>query len=538
MESKIFGVLGLSILVLMMFMSLGSAVFDVSPKTLTFTPTQDSQQFIITNTNVSELLNVTIPSFTLNGIEFTFTGNGTDINESFPRTITVTPLTPIDFSDMDFREVFSGSFVIVNTNDDSENSTITVKIDNTNVCEDVEGNLRIDIKDITVVEGFGDDEEWLLLDEIEVEVEIENKNDDEKIKDIEVEWGLWSEETDEWVIELDDVDEFDLKEDSKETITINFKLDKKTLDVDLDELKDGDYTLYVRAIGEEQEDPEFNVCSSNSEPVQIVIEDDFVVLDDIQYPETVQCGEDVQVLADVWNIGDEDQEDVYVLVYNKALGILNEKITIGDIDKFEDAKLKFDFNFQVPLDAEEKWYSIEFTVYDEDNDVYENDFDDEESIFSVLIKVEGSCVVEVLASVSASLESEAKAGEELVVKVSVTNDGTKAVTYVLNAAGYTEWASAVELSRTTFTLAAGESEDVLFTFDVLKSVLGEKTFDVELLSEGQLVLTQPVSVSIEKSGWSITGWNIRENPYVWGIGLFNIILIVVIVIVEVRIARK
>jgi len=35
-----------------------------------------------------------------------------------------------------------------------------------------EGDLDVDIKDITVIDGFGKDEEWLLLDEVEVEIRV------------------------------------------------------------------------------------------------------------------------------------------------------------------------------------------------------------------------------------------------------------------------------------------------------------------------------------------------------------------------------
>ena len=52
-------------------------------------------------------------------------------------------------------------------------------------CPVDEGNLRVDINDIQVIKGFGDDDDyWYIMDEIEVEFEIENTNNDEKIKDI------------------------------------------------------------------------------------------------------------------------------------------------------------------------------------------------------------------------------------------------------------------------------------------------------------------------------------------------------------------
>jgi len=53
----------------------------------------------------------------------------------------------------------------------------------------------------------------------------------------------------------------------------------------------------------------------------IVIESDFVVLDNFDIPDTVQCGDTVTITADAWNIGDNDQDEVSIFVTNKELGI-------------------------------------------------------------------------------------------------------------------------------------------------------------------------------------------------------------------------
>jgi hypothetical protein len=395
------------------------------------------------------------------------------------------------------------------------------------------GDLKVEIKDISVTNGFGDDEEWLLLDEIEVEIEIENKGDYD-VDDISVEWGIVDESMNEWVIEMDEIDEFNIKDGDEEKLVITFRIDDD-LDIDLDELE-GSYYLYVRATGEVDDDTNPMTCASDSEAVSIEVESDFVILTDIEVQEVVQCDTEVQITADVWNIGDRDQDEVYVIIYNKELGI-NEKIEIGDVDAFEDEKL--DALIKIPSDAEEKTYSLKLTVYDEDDDIYENDYDEEESIFNVFFKVEGNCGSEPNAVISASLESGGKAGQPLVIKATIVNTGDDSTTFSINAAGYTEWASSAELSQSTVLLNAGDSINVLMTFDVKKDVSGEKTFNIEILSENKLVLSQPVSVIIEKSGFSFTGGVISgDNWYLWGIGAINFILIIVIIFVAIRVARK
>jgi len=560
MRAKFFSLLSLSVLFLVMFMSLMSAV-ALKDITLVSSPSNVSEDvgsfdivFNLTNEGTAGDLYYNLSNFTSSqtGLEFSF-----DIFyiEADPTTETITATISFDNGQ---TGTITGNINVGNT-DDAVDETLDFSVDIIELeepltCECSEGSLNVNIDNVDLINGFGDDDEWLPFDEIEVEVEVSNNNEDEKIKDIEIKWGLWSEETNEWVIKLDDhnVDEIDLKKDDEEIITFKFKLNKKQLDVDLDELDEGEYTLYVIANGEEQErTPDESVCSIDSEAITIIIEDNFVILnnfeingfeleDDYLLSDLVLCGSKLQITADVWNIGDSDQEDVYVIVYNKELGILDEKIEIGDIDAFEDEKLVFDF--KVPKDAEEKGYKLWFTVYDEYNDVYENDYDEKESEFFVSLKVEGSCVVEPQVMVTATLESGGKAGEELVIKATVTNIGNNLVTYTLNAEEYDEWAELISIEPSTIILNEGESKDVLITFNVNKDVLGDKLFNIEVLSEDESVMKQPVSITIEKPGFglsALTGNIISEgNWYLWGIGALNIILVIVIILVAVKVAKK
>ena len=151
-------------------------------------------------------------------------------------------------------------------------------------------------------------------------------------------------------------------------------------------------------------------------------------------------------------------------------------------------------------------------------------------------------MVESNVMVSAILESGGKAGKEMLVKATITNTGKELVNYNLNVVGYDEWASLVNIEPDTVLLCAGDSKEVLITFDVNKDVSGDKLFDIEVLSGDELVKEQAVSVFIEKSGFSfpgITGGVIsKDNAYLWGIGILNIILVLVIIFVAIRVARK
>ena len=391
--------------------------------------------------------------------------------------------------------------------------------------------------------GFGEDDEWFPFEEIEVEIEVES--DDYDIEDISVEWGIYSLEDNDWLIELDEEDEINLKDGDQETFLITFTLDDD-LDIDLDEFVDNseNYRFYVIATGTIDDDNAGvddgeDTCAFDYEAASIIIESDFVILDNIDMPETLSCGQSVIITADVWNIGDRDQDEVSVEIYGReSILAFDEVVEVGDIDAFD--KQQLTFTFTVPQDIDEKYYALNFEVRDEDDDVYENDFDDDLSEFTVPFKVEGNCgaveISEIL--ISASLESEAKAGQEMLIKATVTNNGNELKTLTINAAEFGTWANLISQDQNTLVLDAGQSKSVLFTFDINKDASGTETFYVEVVS-GSDVTRRPVSVNIDASKpfLGITGLAI-QNPSLWGLGLLNLILIVIIVIVAVRIAKR
>ncbi len=199
------------------------------------------------------------------------------------------------------------------------------------------------------------------------------------------------------------------------------------------------------------------------------------------------------------------------------------------------------FAFAVPRNAQEKTYNIKFAVYDEDGDVYKNDFDDDLSEFMVPLTVKGGCSVAGASqtTVSASLVSGGKAGQDLVVKATVTNTGANSATYTLSSSAHSQWASSYAVQPSTLTLAAWQSGEATYTFKVNKDASGEQTFYMETLS-GNQVTRQPVSVTIESAGFldSITGSAISGSSLVWGLGILNVVLIFVVILVALRVMRK
>lgn len=474
----------------------------------------------------------------LTGVELTYVGdfdvsfsdNNFNLIAGDEKDITVTITTPL--GDLD---VGSNS-VVISVTADELTTPVTAIITTSGAFCDVgnAGDLDITIDDVNVVSGFGDsDDFWYPFDEIEMDLIVEPGKYD--IDDIEVEWELQTEGGDK--IDDDTESDFNLDEDDDDKeLTISFKLDRK-----LNKLEgEGKLILFVRAKGEIDDkkaglDDGADTCDWTSKEVDIRTDDEFVVLDDVVVPETASCGTDITVTADVWNIDDEDQDNVVVRITEANLGI-DEWIEVGDIDYFDDKKLTA--NIRIPENAEEKPYTLVFKVLDEDKNIFENEEDDE-ARFGFPFDVQGPCgVAEPIVLVNALLESGGQAGKELVVRATITNTGDELASFELNAAGHAGWATLSEISPSILILNTQESKDVLFTFQVNRDASGENFFDIEIVSDNELIVSQPVAVTItELEGF---GGNLitKENWYLWLIGLLNIILVIIIIVVAVRVSRK
>ena len=551
MKTKILSLLSFSIFSLVLLASFASATITFSnyPTTLS----QSSSSFTINvSTDKNETISFSSSTITEGSDTITFTPENSSLifNESNGYSSTIT----VNYNTDNFNFKFGTEYITTFTanGNESGNKTQSISFEKTPFYDGNRTNdLEVSDIEIDVTKGFGDDEDfWYPFDEIEVTFNVDN-NGQYDVEDIEIQVCLLDEKTDKCIMDEDDMDisndKFDLDEGDDKDITLNFKIDADDLDQG-----NNDYTLYIKAIGEltgsdakdDNVDGKETGDYDSQSNIEIRTDDNFMILDDFEFNgmtlddmklvDEVACGSELQVTADLWNIADDDEDDVTVLIRNTELGI-NEKILIDNIGDFDSEKIEK--TIKIPQNAEEKEYSIDFLVYDEDNDLFENDEDDS-SIFHVTITVNGNCEIsEKTASVSASLISEeARAGNELTVKATIKNTGDKTSTYILNVADYADWATFNELDSNSLTLVAGESRDVTLTFNVKDDVEGTKKFNLEVV-EGSTVTKQPVTVTIEPQK-SLFGFTLPQNNlYLWIIGAVNVILILAIIVVAIRLSR-
>jgi hypothetical protein len=537
MKTKTLNLMFAGVFALVFLIGFASATIILTPS-VTILP-QTSGSFNLTvSSNQNETVDLAIPSVSDgsgHNVVFSLSPSAQvdlDTLSNPSDTITVTYAVDSGFN-FEFGKAYSA---VINAIGDVSNQTSrSIPFKTSGFCQDANnGELKVTVEDVKVTAGFGDDNEWFAFDTVEVEVTVENTGD-EDVDNVVVEWGLYNTQSKEWTIEVNEETDFDLNNGKDETVMITFTLNDK-MDEDLADLEEGDYVFYVRAVGEVADGTYKgeDTCSTDSETGTLTLENDFVVLSNLEIPEVVQCDSEVQITGDVWNIGGDDQNEVYVNIYNKELGI-DEDVVVGDIDSFESSD--FDFSLKLPEDVQEKKYSLTLTVYDESDDVYQNGNDDK-SISTLVLNVQGGCFV-AKASVTAVLESGGQAGKTMVVKATITNTGNKVASYSLNAAGYTGWASTATLDKSSLVLNAGESSEVLISFNVNKDALGNNLFNLEVLSQDKMIVNQPMQFEITKRKLGMTG-NLfsGDNKYIWGIGLLNLILIVLIVVIAIRIARK
>jgi len=493
----------------------------------------NSTTITVTNTGNTVLSNIALNStgdFSVNFSSSTISSLAAGVTSS---AITVTRTTSLSSLN------FGSSTVTITANSSGTIGTGTVT-QSVPYCEDVSdnGNLEATIDDINnngfSGNKFGDEDNWFPLDELEVDILVEN-NGNEKIKNILVEWGVYDSSTGDWYTD-DKESSFTLKDGDDKTLTLTFKLDKRISRLDSNNL-----IFYVKATGDDEEFDSNETCKSDSQDITAVIESDFVVIDNVLFSETVSCGEDLHITADVWNIGADDQNDVSVEIYNKELGI-NEFIKVGDVDSFKSISL--DTLLEIPSNATEKTHSLYFSVYDEDNDIYVNDFEDDKSVFILPLAIKGGCTSSTSSAlISAKLESESKAGKEMVVKTTITNTKSNSVTYLVDVSGYSEWATLTSIEPSTLIINSGESKEVMITLKPNKDAAGTKNFDIVLsTTSGSEKIVQSVSTTIESAGLlSGTLGNVfsgTSSAYKIGAILLSIGVVVVIVIIAVRLFKS
>ena len=418
------------------------------------------------------------------------------------------------------------------------------------------GGLRI--TDVSIDNtGEGDENEWDLLDTIEIEVDVENSGNLD-LNDIIVELGFFDSADGNQVNDLDfendDEEEFDLgdlDEDDEETATFKFRVPA--------DIESGSYKLAIKAYSDDTGESEQCADSSSDlsdtifEDIRIQEENDegkFIAFEDIVVsPTEATCGDAVSITTEAFNIGDKDQDQVKITLFNKDLSLDKYYEIRSDLDQGDSEKISFEF--MVPNNAQTKQYDLLLSAeYDYKNGNYRESLDDEVRIPIKILGCSGFGGAGTggtgssgkIATITASLETdEPTAGEDLVVEVTIVNLKSERATFIMGANNYQEWASLSDISERIIELDPQDSQTIIYTFNVNDDVKGLQSFKVDAIS-GDKQETKEIKVDIaEKISTSKPGFSIGslgENSYLWIIGAVNVILIILIIVVAVRISKR
>jgi hypothetical protein len=277
---------------------------------------------------------------------------------------------------------------------------------------------------------------------IEIEVKIKN-NLDEKV-DFDV--GVF----------LYDLSEGKFIESAEENIKIKSgELGTIDLNIEIPEdIEEREFYVFIKV----QDDDNESLCNEDYVKIEIEREDDDVVIDEFKIsPIIVSEGDLLEAIVKVKNIGSDEQEEVYVVVENKELGIY-EKSEEFDIEEFDkDDTEKLSFLIRIP-EAEENDYELKATVFFADGD----EKNSRSVIFSVM---NGASADKTKSEVGEVISLGDYSGESLssIKKSSTTNEGVIS----LNSKENQEKANSESISPIADFFKTGRGIGLGFTFFIL-----------------------------------------------------------------------
>ncbi|HEA46600.1 MAG TPA: hypothetical protein ENH99_02355 [Candidatus Pacearchaeota archaeon] len=221
------------------------------------------------------------------------------------------------------------------------------------------GDLDLELKDPDEGDEFGPGEE------MEVKVEVKNNADDDK--KIIVEATLYNIGEDEEIQNVDDSQKVKDSDDKKLNLILEVP----------DDFEDDNYLVFVKAYEKGEEESQ---CAEGAISVSLEREKHDVIIKDFSInPSSIIAGKSFGVFTEVQNIGESD-EDVYIVVEIKELGVLTEGETF-ELEEFgEDDFYSETLSIKIPNNAKKGEYEITIKA------IFDGEEDEREETISVLEK--------------------------------------------------------------------------------------------------------------------------------------------------------
>lgn len=334
--------------------------------------------------------------------------------------------------------------------------------------------------DLTV-DNPDENEEFAPGEEFTVDVQVEN--DGSENRDVTVKAMLYDLDESE-MLSSTVSDETRVRDGEEENF--DMKLRVPTTDFDVN----NNFVLYVTAFEDEDEN-----CAYREVPLELTREDDAVVVTELTLtPEETPAGKKVTATISVENVGEDDQQKVYVKLRNSYLD-LKQETNHFDLDdyKSDDNEYTATLTFDVPSDAEQKEYWIEAVVY------FDEGRETESKVAKLVVTGTAAKAKTDLPALDATPETgvSVQAGKKVAIPVVISNPGNTKAAFTVEVSNVDGWAD-VLLVEQPEQLNPGESGHAYVYLDVSEdAALGVHEFGLNVRSGNELLSTKKVAVSVE-----------------------------------------
>jgi hypothetical protein len=337
-------------------------------------PVYTQTTFTITNTENATVSGISVGSDVNPNYNVTFSGytDGFNLTANASQLITVKAIVPEDFDavDSEGKETsFDIGDIIVTSSIPEKRVNLSMQAENMLDFYRDEVTLEWDDEDEDVEDG-----EFINNikpdDVITMTVKIENNYDDSgdydfEIEDVEIE------------LESSDDNEVDFDDDSYDLGDIKAEDDAETtFNIEVEDDADGIYTITIMVTGEDENGALHGAYMEFE--IEVEKEDEDIPIQTAELlPDTISCDRTVKLETRIKNIGNDDSDEVVLLVECDELDIRERLINL-DLNEDDDYDKTFFFNIGNDVDA--GIYVFDITTYFDYDDYQDDDYNDVQNL--------------------------------------------------------------------------------------------------------------------------------------------------------------
>lgn len=422
--------------------------------------------------------------------------------------------------DIDSGEDYEGDITLTGVGAGTVSATIDLDVNiDAEICDEGIQGSKIDIS----IDEPGSSEDFNPGETMSVEFEVTN-NDDDDI-DIEGEVILWD-STDGEEVKSVTIEDTNIDDDDSEDITVEFDL---PTDVDEEHV----YYIYVKVNEEGDEDVE---CNYDRVEIDFKRDDDQAIIKDVTLSPSsgLECGDTYTLKVEVENIGNDDQENVYIEIIEPELDI-SESTEGFDLEDYnsDDNEYQSTFNLQLSKDLDAGKYYIEVKLYSESGTLFDSEMVTLDAEACSLIDENGEPLVSGIAlELVLDNDYNVQGLSELTIPVIIENNGDESSSVKLSIDDV-DWAD-VEGTEYLGSVDAGQSVHAYIYLNLDSAVTGIHDMVIEVEDSNGEVISEVVTLDFgDEDSTTNDIWN--SNLIYW---IAGIVVLLVILIVLIRLLTK